>query len=909
MRMITVGVIKNGERYLTRHLRKNDYWAEGEKEVQGEWIGHGAAALGLAGSVNATDFESLRANRHPRTGKRLTKASQKDRVAFFDIQLSAPKDVSVAAMVGGDERIRAAFYESVKTALGELEHFAAVRDRRGDANDNEVFRLTENFAGAAFLHDASRDLDPQLHVHAVLANATWDPQRNQWLALQPAEMMRASGYVRQVLYRELASKLRALGYDPYGMNSRGFSIRGIEHLRDRYSSRAKHVAELAREFEMQKGRRPTKKEIEVLVKSSRADKLTEVTTERVREQQRSKLSEADASALDGLVERAKAARSEKQVSHGLPRSVVDAALRHVFERKSVAREAEVLSAGLELHPEFFRWRELRGALAANAETIRRGGEMTLKSIHREETAAVKRARAGRSSRVALGAPEALPTGLTPGQQQAARALLRSTDAVLVLVGDAGTGKTSLLKAVQAAHVASGGAAFLPLAPTTRSRDALIEAGFESAVTVQSFLTNPSHRAPSSGSVILVDEAGLLSTRQIDAITATAEHFGSRLLLVGDTKQHYSVERGDGLRNLVTKAELSVIRLSEVLRQRAEDDRKFSRMLADGHALDALLFAERKGMLEEAGDNRVLFRNAAAHYAANVAAGLETLVVIPYWEEIERFNVEARRELRDRSILGKEEVLRDAVKPLAWTEEKKVHWDQYERGDQLLFTRNTRFYKRGSATTVESILSDGLVVIGDDGRERKITRKQRGAFDVGRRSQLPLSRGDRILIRSKDEDGGFNNGDVCSVSQVDADRDEVLLSNGRRLEKNFHAWTYAHAVTSYRSQGSTAEESIVVLGEVAERAITQREFYVGNTRFRGRHKIYVAHRDEIMSRIASRANARELSGEFIERRHISLAEEVALRPLSRLGRRARSLWLGFSDRVRKTQQTIDRKMEV
>ena len=274
--MITVGVIRGGARYLSHHLRKNDYWAEGEKQVPGEWIGEGARMLGLVGAVDAKAFEALRLNRNPGTGERLTAREPKDRVAFFDVQLSAPKDVSVLAMVGGDERVRAAFAESAKVALGEMERFAAVRERRGQTHGTEALRLTRNFAGALFFHDASRDLDPQLHGHAVLANATWDAERGEWFALQPVDMLRASAYVRQVLYRELAGRLTELGYETYGMSAKGFSIRGVEHLRERFSKRARQVQQLADDFAQQKGRRPTKREVEVLVRESRSDKLTEV---------------------------------------------------------------------------------------------------------------------------------------------------------------------------------------------------------------------------------------------------------------------------------------------------------------------------------------------------------------------------------------------------------------------------------------------------------------------------------------------------------------------------------------------------------------------------------------------------------------------------------------------------------
>ncbi len=86
--MITVGIIRNGATYLSHHLRKNDYWTEGEKAVQGEWIGEGAKALGLAGAVADAPFEALRENRHPLTGEPLTARDHANRVAFFDVQLS-----------------------------------------------------------------------------------------------------------------------------------------------------------------------------------------------------------------------------------------------------------------------------------------------------------------------------------------------------------------------------------------------------------------------------------------------------------------------------------------------------------------------------------------------------------------------------------------------------------------------------------------------------------------------------------------------------------------------------------------------------------------------------------------------------------------------------------------------------
>jgi conjugative relaxase-like TrwC/TraI family protein len=904
--VITAGVIRNGASYLSTHLTKNDYWVEGEKQVQGEWVGIGAAALELSGPVDAKRFEALRSNHHPSSGERLTARDDLDRVAFFDMQLSAPKDVSVLAMVGGDPRVTDAFRESVKTVLSEMERFAAVRERRGDARNSEKFRLTGNFVGGLFFHDASRDLDPQLHAHLVLANATWDEERNDWFALQPAEMLRASGYLRQALFREIAGRLTNLGYQVHGMNPNGFSIRGLEHLRERFSKRALHVQKLANEFAEKEGRRPTKKETEILVRGSRAQKLREISTSEVRSQQRFELSAEEMQSLQQLVRDARGGPLRPVIRSDQVQTILAATIREVFERKSVVREGEFLSAALKLHPEFEGWRELCEALSQCAEILGRDGEITLRSIYRAELTTIERLQKGRNTRFRLGKSEDLAKVLTPGQRSAAEALIESKDFAMVLIGDAGTGKTTVLKSIESAHLASGGEPFIALAPTTRSRDALAEAGFHQAATVQYFLVTPGAQQNANHRVLVIDEAGLLSTDQLSRLTEIAHRNQARLLLVGDTKQHYSVERGDGLRNVIEQAGATTVRLSEVLRQRLEPDRQFSRLLAAGDVLAAFDFAHSRGMIEETGDDTELFRRAADHYAKNISEGTDTLVVLPFWDEIERFNQEARKALRARGLVGEIELVRYAIKPLSWTKERKTHWNQYQPGDQLLFKRDTRYFRRGMGAEVVAVLPDGLRVARSNGGFTKVTQRHAAAFDVGRRELLALSAGDRLLIRGTDEAQNFANGDFRTVARVDVSANEVWLTDGHCLPESFRAWTYGHAQTSYRAQGSTAEESLIVLGEVAERALMQRQFYVGNTRYRGGHHIYVSHRAQIMERLALPDPGRESATGFLERQKITVAQEIAMRPLQRFSQRLQHLWWKVIGSQRVTEQATERQ---
>ena len=477
----------------------------------------------------------------------------------------------------------------------------------------------------------------------------------------------------------------------------------------------------------------------------------------------------------------------------------------------------------------------------------------------------------------------------------------------VLIGDAGTGKTTVLTAIEVAHLAAGGKRFVALAPTTRAREAMVNSGFASADTVQRFLVSEPLQAQATGRVVLVDEAGLLSTQQLDQLTKIAHDRRARVLLVGDTKQHYSVQRGDALRNVITHSGTPVVRLAEVLRQRSEADRRFSRLLASGAVAEAFAFADRRGLIRETPDDETLFARAAEHYAGNRAQGIETLVVIPFWEEIERFNAHVRPALRQAGLLGEVEVMREAVKPLTWTEEQKEHWDQYKLGDRLLFARDTRSFKRGVAAEVIAIYPDGLQVRGPKGREAKISRKQRTAFDVGRIQTLAVAAGDKLLIRGREDDAGFINGDFKEVAHVEPAANRIVLTDGRELPPDFAAWTYGHALTSYRSQGSTSEESLLVLGEVAVRSLARRQFYVGNTRYRGAHAIYVSDKDEILYRLARPDAGRELATEFMKRHRIVENERLVQRRLRRLRARVRVAWLGATERLRPAREMRGERM--
>jgi len=189
--VLTIRAMSDGKGYAARYLAQSDYYAEGERVI-GQWKGRGAELLGLRGPVQTEDFEAVRQGIDPATGAFLRQRHSADRIDadgttltqgrhLYDFTISAPKSVSIMAILGADQRLFAAHDKAVAEAVEQLENSAATRVRQGGAN---VDRTTGNLVLATYHHDTSRELDPQIHTHAVAANLTYDGTEGRWKALQ-----------------------------------------------------------------------------------------------------------------------------------------------------------------------------------------------------------------------------------------------------------------------------------------------------------------------------------------------------------------------------------------------------------------------------------------------------------------------------------------------------------------------------------------------------------------------------------------------------------------------------------------------------------------------------------------------------------------------------------------------------
>jgi conjugative relaxase-like TrwC/TraI family protein len=876
--MLTIRAMSDGKGYSAHHLEHNDYYAEGER-VGGEWHGRGAELLGLSGEVRAEDFEAIRQGLDPRTNEFLRVRQSADRMAadgttlaqgrsLYDFTISAPKSVSVMAILGEDARLMEAHRNAVKEALNEMETKAASRIRKGDANGD---RTTGNLVAAVYQHDASRELDPQLHTHAVAANLTFDGYEGRWKALQASAIYEQRAYLTEVYRNALAREVRALGYeidnrrDAKGRDS-GFEIRGVpEELLERFSRRSQQRDRAIEDFISKNGRKPTDNEVAVLVRESRAAKLIEISTAALREKQQARLSADEERMLAGI-------RTSREVTTRLLEpsgGSLTYATDHIFERISVAPEHEIFTEALRHGRGRIRLSELKGELTileSSEQILRNGTEIaTAESLARERSM-IAAINSGVGVFEPLGGGRVFMASdrLRPEQKHAVDFVLQSRNRAVSVSGAAGTGKTATLQELQRGLI-DAERAVLAVAPTMSAVEELRKVGFANAVTLERLLQDSKMQTELNRAVVILDEAGMVSARQMSDFLCLAEQRSLRIVFSGDTRQIQSVEAGDALRILEKESRLKTVSLTQVQRQ----SRKAYR--------DAILELRRNpergfGKLDSIGAVREVPSVERAQVVAEAfatASERTSLVVCATHDEIERVTEAIRDSLKQRGELQRGVTLHSHVS-LSWTAAQKADLRNFKPGQVLSFHRAVKGISKNATATVVRVQTDGVMIRTSAGEERRITGKQSKSFDVMKARQIEVAPGDRLLLTANRREPGrrITNGELATVSAVDAEG-RIQLDDGRTLPVNYRSFTHGYAVTAHRSQGKSVD-SVIISADGMHKEL----FYVAASRGRENVTVITSDKERLRNAVA-KSTARKSATELVRvgRRGMSMAREL------------------------------------
>ena len=898
--------LKNAREYFEEHLCVGDYYDEGQR-VAGEWTGIGAERLGLSGKVRADGFLRLCENQHPTTGETLTQRlnttrteageNAANRRIFYDFTFSPPKSVSLAAFLGKDERILEAHARGVKLALREFEAFAATRIRSSGAQSD---RLTRNFTAALFTHDTSRALDPHLHTHCIVFNATFDSVENRWKALQNYELLRARKFAENAYYHELARELRAFGYRIRNQVRGDFQIEGVsDELCERFSKRHSEIdqalAKLLQEKpEIASGDLMAARRL--IATSERARKQRDLSRAELLKLWESQVTRDEREEISRLRNQSKQSPSdEKRLSLG---EAVHWAEEHLFDRNSVVMEYQVWQEALgRARGEGFSVGELT-EFTRQRGYIRDGerpSEVTLRDVLLREWEIVQTAKDGVAACHPLVVnPRPVKATLDDEQRKALDALLASTNAVSVFRGGAGTGKSYVLRELVEQLQESGRRAVV-LAPQRQQVMDMEKAGLPSPSTVANFLLKGEL---ATGAVVVVDEAGQIGGRQMLEMLRLARDRGARVILSGDTRQHGAVEASDALLAIERHSGVKPVELHRIRRQdpalgrdyeernQIRAYRKAVESAAAGKVSESFGRLDKMGAVVACGltDQSDKLADEYLRLTERDASGV---VVSQTWAEVHRVNLRIRDALKAKGLLGTNDTVVQALDRLDLTNAQKRDERFYPKDAVVVFNQKIRQAEPGAKGKVAGIVKAG-VLVEVAGRFVTVSNKMLDRISVCLPRELALASGDRLHVKANRKlvSGGLvTNGELVTVKAVCADGG-IELTDGRVLDREFREFLPGYAVTSYGSQGKTVDY-VLFSDSTIKAATSAQQWYVTISRGRRGIRIFTPDKEQLrenVTRSGHRPLALELAPRASPRHGVRLWDRLH-GYLLRFGRRA------------------------
>ena len=815
--------------------KEQNYWSQ-RGIITGEWQGRLAERFGLAGAVSAEDFSKLSQGQHPATGEQLVRqrasyeyqdadgktVKTMEHRAGWDATFSAPKSVSLTALVGGDENVRVAHRESVRIALEQLEMYTQAR-----IGGNHSPETTAKFIAAKFEHDTARPVDgyvaPQLHTHAVVFNLT-ERENNQPRAIQPQSLFASQQFATAVYQSELTYRLRQFGYEIAVGRSGAPEIKGYtqEYL-DASSPRSQQIREY-----LERTGRAGKEAAEIAAHSTRDRKEIHSPGEVMAAHR--KLAADFGHQADAVVRaaRERLQHQEKPVnSFDRVRESLTFSRDKNFEREAVVDERALIRDGLRRGMGEVTFAQIRG----NLDDRLASGEFkkvehsqsqparkftTAKTIEAEQEI-VRRAREGQNtvdpvmSRQQAIAVTDRHTQLNRAQKSVVEDVLSSPDRVQGVQGYAGAGKTTTLSVVRSAaewngYIVEG------FAPTSRAARQLGEAGVESR-TLQGFLAHsPNPTAQQQRHFYFVDESSLASTNQMREFLARLGP-NDRVLLIGDIRQHQGVEAGRPFQQL-QEAGMRTAQLDEIVRQKDPALKSTVELLAKGQVSAALESLQEQGRVKQIPSSEERVRAIARSY---VESPEKTLIVSPDNASRRMLNDAVRHELKANGTLAPEDhTLRVLVQRQDMTGAERSWASHYEINDVVRYARGSKAtgIDAGTYGAVIGInpAANLLTVEKSSGEQATYDPRRLSGVSVYHEIGRDFSVGDRIQFTTPDKSLGVANRDLAVIESITPEgRISARLDDSRHIEfdaAQHRHFDHGYAVTSHSSQGLTAERVLV-----------------------------------------------------------------------------------------------------
>ncbi len=825
-----------------------------QAQLNSSWSGSGAKKLGLEGIVKKDDFSNLLSGCLPNGERFRTKKPTRDEYkerGGIDCTFSAPKSVSLMALVKGDRAIEKAHQTAVEKTLQVLEsRYATTRVRTG--NERQIIN-TENLVIAKFQHDISRELDPQLHTHCVLLNMT-QLKNGKWYSLRNRDIHAHKKLLGMIYQNELAIAVGQLGYEIEQKGNGQFEIKGFSSEQLQSFSKRRQQIQTAIPSEA------TWLEREKAWYKTRIGKGKPIPRELLQDCWREEL---------GDVSYPQPNPNQSQVPKQNINQAVSEAISHLGERKVAFKPEEieqfVLSEVGQYQPQ-----EVEEAISKSNELIHLDGKVTTQTALLREINTIRLVKQGQERVQALTTPSAveeslLGSSLTEGQKKAVSLAATTQDRFIAWSGQAGVGKTYALNEFK--QIAEGeGYTVKGFAPSAKAALVLSEQISIETTTVARKLVSQSLKEESQQQQIwIVDEAGLLGAKNALELLQRAKSENARVLLVGDTRQLSSVAAGNPFKSL-QQAGIATAHLNQSLGQKTKDLKQAVDLISDGKIAEGIEILDSNKRIAEIQDRDERVNRIALDYLKlSPDERNRTLIIAGTHQERGAILDKIREGLKQEGTLG-EEVTIKRLKSKNLTDIQKKYPHYYLKGNVVIPLAN---YKRlglqkNQQYQVKAIERDSLILLDYAGIERRVAPASFKYKEVYEAVETKIAVGDRLRWGKNDKQLNRVKGSEFVVTQIAEGSATICTETGKREQidlKTPQHLDHALVSTIYSSQGVTANR--VFVSATNDFTLSQESFYVAASRAKYNLQLYVENRDKLVEKAQSsraQSNPLELIGE-------------------------------------------------
>ena len=860
--MKNVGVSQDVGHY---YENADDYYTQDQSPSR--WQGKAAEALGLQGEVKIEDFQPLLAGILP-NGETLQVAAA-GRRGGTDLTFSAPKSLSMQALIGGDLSLIEAHDRAVAKTLQYAESLVAYRK----TEDKETHRvLSHNLLAATFRHELSRACDPQIHTHAVVLNMT-QREDGKWRAMDNELLYRQKMLMGAMYRSELARELQLRGYSIRITGADGcFELAAISDKQIEAFSQRSQVIEAALKESGLSRETATALEKQIVTIATRKKK-TNVDRQVLQGYWKERSEKAQVVYQAPQSKQAKIAqlRFDPRFNHFSTVEKVDFAIRHLTERQSVIRETQLIREALQAGIGKTSYAEIKKEIAHRLQAktlicskqVDRNQEFrftTPEALQREKNILAIERQGREKSQAPLEGQEVQSQlkdkGLNEGQSLACELILSSPNQIVGVQGLAGTGKTFMLTTAREIADAQG-FKMIGVAPSASAAHELAKTGMP-AQTIASFLTTQ-NKGLSHKTILVIDEAGMSSTRQIESLLKSAAQFGSRVVLIGDTQQLKAVEAGKPFTQLQDQG-MATAGMSEIQRQKNPELKQAVELAAQGQILQSIAKLDKQ--ILEISDHEARYEQIAQDYLALPKDEQQKALVVSGTNEARKsINEKIRNGLKlsgqgqEVEVLERKDLTRTQLKQIAHY--KIGDFIQPERSYQKLGLQKQELYR------VAEIHRSKIVLEHAKGSRITWKPEQRSKVQVYSLQKREMTVGETLRVTQNDRAKGLINGERLTLLQNQDKTLQLKRDNGQTLElstdKPLHL-EHGYCSTVHAAQGKTSDR---VLIEANTKSLTSARdnFYVAISRARLEARIYTNDRQrlpEVMSRGVEKEAALELN---------------------------------------------------